>query len=329
MKFKSVILFLVLGIVLIAFPVRGQITVSYPLAVDNTAGQAAAGYWEASEGGVVTVYMVKNIDDENEITVHAYVAGHTSKHAIDWEIDLTPGDSEGFLLSISNGALVVTSTETGNIIGVTNTNIAPDAEGIYRGYTIFVVTSPITGPTDVPLVVSSALVTSTYHVGINCVSVRGADSPPYDGTITLGEALGALNTALNLYSYFGRWYNDENTYGQLIIVFPAASTLGYNPETNPIEIRGRNWDEAENNVSFWMNVDEAQRIPITNNYPTSLPFIAGVGDATSGWVEITDTVITGTGITNPGMFGFTLMEEPVLGRADALPLFHAVYPGTQ
>ena len=100
MKFKSVILFLVLGIVLIAFPVRAQ------LAVDNTAGQVAAGYWEASEGGVSTVYMVKNIDNRS-ITVHAITAGHTSKHAFDWWIELTPGDSTGFLLSIRNGALEI------------------------------------------------------------------------------------------------------------------------------------------------------------------------------------------------------------------------------
>ena len=315
---------------------------------DNTAGQVAAGYWEASEGGMATVYMVKNIDDgptpnhRGGIRVHAYVAGHTSKHAIDWRFTLTPGDSTGFLLSISNGALVVTSTETGKVIGTTNTNIEPDAEGIYRGYTIFIVTSgvpsppgtpsPILGPNDAPLAVSSALITPTYYVGVNCVSVRGADTNG-DGTITLGEALPTLNATLNLYSYFGRWYSDEDTYGQLIIVFPAArDQCNYDPETNPIEIRGRNWDEAEHNVSFWMNVDEAERIPITNNYPTSLPFISGVGDATSGWVEIFAAAIPPQPpytCLNPGMFGFTLMEEPVLGRADALPLFHAMVPGIQ
>jgi len=319
MKSKGLLaLILVVGLVLMAGSAKAANSMS-----DNVPGNGAFAYFYATPDCISTLVAIFNIDTTAN-WIHIIAKDQDSKHVWDADLCLThKGTAVLMVYADANGIYI--NGIGGEAIGQINNEklfMTPDENGAYMGYINVVAVSPDKGTNtatacsgapvigqpvgDDPLVVTTALVQSNWWVGINAAMVQRLTDPDVDDlTGDVGTSMLAGRECVTLY---GRWYDDPNTRGNLVLVFPVGMDntncfVGTCPEETPYPITGYSYDENQNRRSFTRCVKEANMIP----FGTVLPDV-GSG---SGWVEIDNTTASA--------FGYVIVENGL--QADAAPLF--------
>ncbi|AMM40609.1 secreted protein [Candidatus Desulfofervidus auxilii] len=315
-----VVLSLVMGLVFMAGNVKAANSMS-----DNVPGNASFAYFYATPGCISTVIQIHNISDEDQC-IHIVPFDRCSIPGYDYQfcvsergtliliIDAT-SDGYGTITPICDEEQMdtkemgISGLSDGTIIGYMFIS-AIESEGCKAGE-ICTCNSPdidnLVGNN--PLIVSTALVQSTWWVAANAAMVQNLTDGEVNTEGYIDSGTDILNGAcVNLY---GRWYDDTTTNGNLVLVFPVgavACTESCDDSAcgtgDGYYITGYSYDEDQHPTSFHKCVEEANMIPFG---AIGLP----TGGATSGWIEIDNTTATA--------FGFTIMEDGV--RCDALPLF--------
>ena len=303
-----VVLSLVMGLVFMAGNVKAANSM-----MDNVPGNGAFAYFYASPDCISTVISIFNIDDTAN-WIHIIAKDQDSEHVWDADVCLTHKGT-AVLHVYADDAGVYIDGIGGEVIDVINNEILymdANEDGAYMGYLSIVAVTGGDEPTaeecvapanvgkpvdDDILIVTTALVMDNWWVGINGAMVQGlADGDVDDLSGDVGNTILAGVPCVNLY---GRWYDDENTRGDLVLVFPVGTDACL-PE---YEIIGYSYDEMQEKRSFSRDLDEANMIPFGEVLPN-------VGSG-SGWVEIDNTTASA--------FGYVIVEDGT--HCDALPLF--------
>ena len=107
MKFKSVILFLVIGLI---FGIGVNKTMAASSAIESLPGGAAIGYFECNAEGLATLVNIQNVDDATAISVHMTLYDKDSVDIVDFPVPLSPRDNVGlFIQSVSDSLIQICS----------------------------------------------------------------------------------------------------------------------------------------------------------------------------------------------------------------------------
>lgn len=319
MKLSKV--FLVLGLIVGLVFMAGSVKAADSM-MDNVPGNGSFAYFYASPNCISTVISIFNTDDTAH-WVHIIAKDQDSKHV--WSANLCISHKGTAVLHVyATGTGAYINGIGGYAEGAINDEIlfmSPNADGNYMGYlTIVAVKDDIDttatackGKADIGipvdddvLLVTTALVQDNWWVGVNAAMVQGLEDAGVDDLT--GDILPSMLAGRSCVNLYGRWYNDANTRGDLVLVFPVgkdnnACFVGSCPTTTPYPIVGYSYDEHEHKRDFGRCIKEANMIPFGEVLPD-----VGAG---AGWVEIDNTTASA--------FGFTIMENGI--QCDALPLF--------
>jgi len=324
MKFKGILaLILVVGLVFMSGSAKAVRQAA--MMIDNEPGNGAIVYFQANASGLGTVFSIFNTAAEDK-TVHLIIKDQCSQYINDVCLELSPNgavhygifaDAEGAYLRCINGEC----QQGMHCIR----HLKLDDDQNYRGY---VNITEIKGrarkaqPTDTnDLIVSAALITNDWWIGINGFMIQGLRSGDLtaDGQIKDEALPGGPNGRDRI--AIGRWYNGQDPdapgsteyVASLITIFPADREPGKCEDCgDAYRMKVLNYDDYETEFSDKVEVKEVASTPLKDML---IPDWAG-------WIEITDIDnATSCGIDNASMCGFILVEEKGGGNADAVPLF--------
>jgi len=103
MKFKSVILFLVVGLI---FGIGVNKTMAASSAIESLPGGAAIGYFECNAEGLATLVNIQNVDDATAISVHMTLYDKDSTDIVDFPVPLSPRDNVGLFIQRVSDSLI-------------------------------------------------------------------------------------------------------------------------------------------------------------------------------------------------------------------------------
>jgi len=107
MKFKSVILFLVVGLI---FGIGVNKTMAASSAIESLPGGAAIGYFECNAEGLATLVNIQNVDDATAISAHMRLYDKDSVDIVDFSVPLSPRDNVGlFIQRVSDSQIQICS----------------------------------------------------------------------------------------------------------------------------------------------------------------------------------------------------------------------------
>lgn len=326
MKFKGFLaLILVIGLVLIGSSAKAATSMA-----DNAPGNASFAYFYAVPDCMSTVIMIHNTAtadqcvhvipfDRCSIPGYDYQFCVSEKGTLILKIDVT-ADGYGTITPISCDGTEMTVREMGlpaladgTLMGYLFISaIEQAATGCKALETCTCDTPDIDNLVDTnPLVVCTALIQTNWWVGIDNAMVQGLADTEVNTEGYIPNGTDILNGAC--VDIYGRWYDDTNTNGNTVLVFPVGA-VACTADCDDSEcgkdkgyyITGFSYDEAQHPTSFHKCVEEANMIPFgAIGMPT--------GGATAGWVEIDNVTASA--------FGFTIMEDGL--HCDALPLYKA------
>ena len=308
MKSKGLLaLILVVGLVLMAGSAKAADSMA-----DNVPGNGAFAYFYVIPNCISTTVMIFNTSDADQ-WIHIIAKDECSNHVWDADLKLThKGTAVVRIEGDDTGAYIVgVGGEAKDTIGRERLHMSPDENGNYMGYLTIVAIvddTQIGVPVDTnPLIVSTALTHADWWVGVNAAMIQGLVDADVDDLT--GDITAAFLAGRDCVTLYGRWYDDDTTRGNLVLVFPVGCDnedcfpQGCDEGKCEYSIAGYSYDEEQHKRSFTRTIKEANMIPFGTVLPT-------VG-ATAGWVEVDNTTASA--------FGFTIMEDGL--HSDALPLF--------
>ena len=324
MKFKGILaLILVVGLVFMsgsAKAVRQAATM-----IDNQPGNGAIVYFQANTSGLGTVFSIFNTASEDR-TVHLIIKDQCSQYINDVCLELSANGAVHYGIFADAGGAYLRC-----INGECQQGMAPirdlklDDDQNYRGYVNVTEIKSCASkdqPTDTnDLIVSGALITNDWWIGINGFMIQGLRSGDLtaDGQIKDEALPGGPNGKGRI--AIGRWYNGQDPdapgsteyVASLITIFPADRKPGKCEDcADAYRMKVLNYDDYQTEFSDKVEVKEVASTLLKDML---IPDWAG-------WIKITDIDnATSCGIDNASMCGFILVEEKGGGNADAVPLF--------
>lgn len=321
MKFKGILaLILVVGLVFMIGSAKAA------MMIDNEPGNGAIVYFQANASGLGTVFSIFNTAAEDR-TVHLIIKDQCSQYINDVCLELSPNGAVHYgIFADAGGAYLRCINGEGCQKGMAYIpDLKLDDDQNYRGYVNVTEIKSCASkdqPTDTnDLIVSGALITNEWWIGINGFMIQGLRSGDLtaDGQIKDEALPGGPNGKGRI--AIGRWYNGQDPdapgsteyVASLITVFPADREPGKCEDcADAYRMKVLNYDDYQTEFSDKKEVKEVASTPLKDML---IPDWAG-------WIKITDIDnATSCGIDNASMCGFILVEEKGGGNADAVPLF--------
>ena len=321
MKFKGILaLILVVGLVFMIGSAKAA------MMIDNEPGNGAIVYFQANASGLGTVFSIFNTAAEDR-TVHLIIKDQCSQYINDVCLELSPNGAVHYgIFADAGGAYLRCINGEGCQKGMAYIpDLKLDGDQNYRGYVNITEIENCASknqPTRTnDLIVSGALITNEWWIGINGFMIQGLvyGDLTADGQIKDEALPGGPNGKGRI--AIGRWYNGQDPdapgsteyVASLITVFPADREPGKCENCGEdYRMKVLNYDDYETEFSDKKEVKEVASTPLKEML---IPDWAG-------WIKITDIDnATSCGIDNASMCGFILVEEKGGGNADAVPLF--------
>lgn len=321
MKFKGILaLILVVGLVFMIGSAKAA------MMIDNEPGNGAIVYFQANASGLGTVFSIFNTAAEDR-TVHLIIKDQCSQYINDVCLELSPNGAVHYgIFADAGGAYLRCINGEGCQKGMAYIpDLKLDGDQNYRGYVNITEIENCARkdqPTDTnDLIVSGALITNDWWIGINGFMIQGLvyGDLRADGQIKDEALPGGPNGKGRI--AIGRWYNGQDPdapgsteyVASLITIFPADREPGKCENCGEAyRMKVLNYDDYETEFSDKVEVKEVASTPLKDML---IPDWAG-------WIKITDIDnATSCGIDNASMCGFILVEEKGGGNADAVPLF--------
>jgi len=321
MKFKGILaLILVVGLVFMIGSAKAA------MMIDNEPGNGAIVYFQANASGLGTVFSIFNTAAEDR-TVHLIIKDQCSQYINDVCLELSPNGAVHYgIFADAGGAYLRCINGEGCQQGMAYIpDLKLDGDQNYRGYVNITEIENCASknqPTRTnDLIVSGALITNEWWIGINGFMIQGLvyGDLTADGQIKDEALPGGPNGKGRI--AIGRWYNGQDPdapgsteyVASLITVFPADREPGKCEDcADAYRMKVLNYDDYQTEFSSKKEVKEVASTPLGEML---------IADW-AGWIKITDIDnATSCGIDNASMCGFILVEEKGGGNADAVPLF--------